>query len=73
MLFANALAAYATAYLLVVTNIPLLPIQIANMYIGDLRQRPELGSALSITLLLIMLLVIWITNFLKKRFEYRRV
>lgn len=73
MLFANALAAYATAYLLVVTNIPLLPIQIANMYVGDLRQRPELGSALSITLLLIMLLVIWITNFLKKRFEYRRV
>lgn len=73
MLFANALAAYATAYLLVVTNIPLLPIQIANMYIGDLRQRPELGSALSITLLLIMLLVIWVTNVLKKRFDYRRV
>ena len=68
-LFANALAAYATAYLLVVTNVPLLPIQIASMYVGDMRQRPELGSALSITLLLIMLIVISISNLLARRYE----
>lgn len=72
-LFANALAAYATAYLLVVTNVPLLPIQIASMYVGDMRQRPELGSALSITLLLMMLIVVAVSNLLTRRYEKYRI
>jgi putative spermidine/putrescine transport system permease protein len=68
MLFANALAAYATAYLLVVTNVPMLPIKIADMFSGDVNQRPELGSALSVTMMLIMLIVIALCNRLKKLF-----
>ena len=69
MLFSNAVAAYATPYLLVNNNIPLLPIKVVDMFVGDVRQRPELGSALSITLLAIVLIEIGLTNLCKKHFE----
>lgn len=69
MLFSNALAAYATPYLLINNSIPLLPIRIVDMFVGDVRQRPELGSALSITLLAIVLIEIGLTNLCKKHFE----
>ena len=69
MLFSNAVAAYATPYLLINNNIPLLPIKVVDMFVGDVRQRPELGSALSITLLAIVLIEIGLTNLCKKHFE----
>ena len=69
MLFSNAVAAYAAPYLLVNNNIPLLPIKVVDMFVGDVRQRPELGSALSITLLAIVLIEIGLTNLCKKHFE----
>ena len=72
MLFANALIAYTTPYLLVNNGVPLLPIKITDMFVGDVRQRPELGSALSIVMLLIMLLVLGCTNFVKKLFQKGR-
>ena len=50
-------------------NIPLLPIKVVDMFVGDVRQRPELGSALSITLLAIVLIEIGLTNLCKKHFE----
>lgn len=72
MLFANALIAYTTPYLLVNNGVPLLPIKITDMFVGDVRQRPELGSALSIVMLLIMLLVLTCTNLVKKLFQKER-
>lgn len=69
MLFANALTAYTTPYLLVNDSIALLPIKIADMFVGDIKQRPGLGSALSIVLLTLMLAVLGITNLVKRKFE----
>ncbi|MCD8130371.1 MAG: ABC transporter permease subunit [Lachnospiraceae bacterium] len=69
MLFSNAIAAYSTPYLLVNNSISLLPIKIVDMFVGDVRQRPGLGSALSIVLLGITLLQIGLTNLCKKHFE----
>lgn len=69
MLFANAIATYATPYLLVNNSIAFLPIKIVDMFVGDVRQRPEMGSALSIVLLAIVLIEIGITNLVKRHFE----
>lgn len=55
ILFANALAAYATPYALLGNNYPLIPIQISSMFTGDLVQQPGLGSALSVIMILFML------------------
>lgn len=68
MLFANALTAYATPYMMISTNYPLLPIKITSMFTGEMAQQQELGSALSITMMLIMLLVIFLCNMVKKIF-----
>lgn len=69
MLFSNAIATYATPYLLVNNSISLLPVKIVDMFVGDVRQRPGLGSSLSIVLLLIVLIEIGLTNLCKKHFE----
>lgn len=69
MLFANAIAAYATPYLLVNNSVALLPTKIVDMFVGDVRQRPELGSALSIILLGFIILEIALTNLCKRHFE----
>ncbi|MGO5095284.1 ABC transporter permease [Agathobaculum sp. LCP25S3_E8] len=68
MLFANALTAYATPYMMISTNYPLLPIKITSMFTGETVQQQEMGSALSITMMLIMLLVIFLCNMVKKFF-----
>lgn len=69
MLFANAIATYATPYLLVNNSIALLPVKIVDMFVGDVKQRPGLGSALSIVMLAIVLVEIGLTNLCKKHFE----
>ena len=68
MLFANALTAYATPYLLTGASVPILPIKVADLFVGDLRSRPELGSALSLVLLATMLIVIVLSNLVKRAF-----
>lgn len=68
MLFANALTAYATPYMLISTNYPLLPIKITTMFTGETTQQQEVGAALSITMIIIMLLVIFLCNAVKKKF-----
>ena len=55
--------------LLVNNSIALLPIKVVDMFVGDVRQRPGLGSALSLVLLTIVLLEIGLTNLCKKHFE----
>lgn len=64
VLFANALAAYATAYALVMNNYAMLPITISGMFVGDIMQREELGSALSVVMMVLMCLAIGINNYI---------
>ena len=66
LLFANALTAYATIVMLVTTNVPILAVKITSMFTGEMAQQKELGSALSIVMLLIMFAVIWLCNVAKK-------
>ena len=66
MLFANALTAYATVYVLVTNNFPLLPIKITTMFTGDALPQEEMGSALSLVMIAIMLIVILLCNLLIK-------
>lgn len=66
LLFANAITAYATVLLLVTTSIPLLPVKITTMFTGEMTPQREMGSALAIWMIVIMLLVIAGCNLLKK-------
>ena len=48
-------------------NFSILPIRIAEQFKGDIVQRPEFGSALSVILMLLMVLSIAITQNLTKK------
>lgn len=67
VLFANALAAYATAYALLMNNFALLPINISGMFVGDVTQRKEMGGALSVVMMLLMVAAIMINNYIAKK------
>lgn len=69
VLFANALAAYATVYALMMNNISLLPIQIAGSYVGEVKLRPGLGGALSVVMMILMIAMILITNAFSRQFR----
>ena len=69
VLFANALAAYATIYALMMDNIALLPVQIAGCFTGEVKIRAGLGGALSFVMMAIMVIMILITNGLSRRFQ----
>jgi len=67
VLFANAIAAYATAYALLANNFSLLPIRISEQFVGDVTQHKEFGSALAVVLMLLMVFAICINNYILKR------
>lgn len=69
VLFANALAAYATIYALMMDNIALLPVQIAGCFTGEVKIRAGLGGSLSVVMMAIMVIMILITNGLSRRFQ----
>ena len=69
VLFANALAAYATIYALMMDKIALLPVQIAGCFTGEVKIRAGLGGALSVVMMAIMVIMILITNGLSRRFQ----
>ena len=69
VLFANALAAYATIYASMMDNIALLPVQIAGCFTGEVKIRAGLGGALSVVMMAIMVIMILITNGLSRRFQ----
>lgn len=68
MLFANALTAYATPFVIMMTNYPLLPIKITSMYTGEAVQQQELGAALSIVMIAFMLGLTALCNLVKVLF-----
>jgi putative spermidine/putrescine transport system permease protein len=67
VLFANSLAAYATAYALLMNNYSLLPINVSGMFVGDVVQQKELGGALSMVMMILMLIAISINNIIIDR------
>ena len=69
ILFANALAAYATVYAIMMNSISLLPIQIAGCFVGEVKIQRGLGGALSVSMMLIMVIMILLTNVISKRFQ----
>ena len=61
-MFANAIAAYATAYALVMNNVSILPIRISEQFVGDVVQNPHLGGALAVILMALMVLSVSINE-----------
>ncbi len=66
LLFANAMGAYATAYYLVSSSYNLVTIRIGALISGDIRTKPELGSALAITLALVLIMVMLLNDWASK-------
>ena len=67
--FANALAAYATAYALMMNSLSLLPIQIAGCFVGEVKIQKGLGGSLSVIMMIIMVVMIGVTNGLSRPFR----
>lgn len=70
VLFANAIAAYATGYALLSSNAMLLPVRISEQFVGDLVQAKEFGSALAVVLMLLMVLATLILSKIQKQGEH---
>lgn len=73
VLFSNALAAYATAYALIVNNYALLALQISSKFKGDVRIDKQMGGALAVVLIVLMLLATMLNNHLTKKNTKGRV
>jgi len=69
VLFANAIAAYATGYALLSSNAMLLSVRISEQFVGDLVQAKEFGSALAVVLMVIMVIATQILNRIQKHFK----
>lgn len=67
VLFANALAAYATGYALLSSNAMLLPVRISEQFVGDVVQNPEFGSALAVVMMILMVVTTQLTGYFQKR------
>ena len=67
VLFSNALAAYATAYALVMNNYALLPLQITSKFKGDVQIDAATGGALAVVLIVLMVVCTLINNYFTKR------
>lgn len=72
MLFANAIAAYATAYALLAGNYSLLPIRISEQFVGDVVQHKEFGSALAVVLIGLMVAATLLNNAIVKRQKWEK-
>ena len=66
LLFANAMGAYATAYYLVSSSYNLVTIRIGALISGDLRTKPEIGSALAVTLALVLIVIMLLNDWASK-------
>lgn len=67
VLFSNALAAYATAYALILNNYALLALQISSKFKGDVRIDKQMGGALAVVLIILMLICTLLNNYITKR------
>ncbi|MGN0713003.1 MAG: ABC transporter permease [Anaerovoracaceae bacterium] len=67
VLFANALAAYATSYALVTNNYALLALQITAKFKGDVQIDKNTGGALAVVLILLMVAATAANNYFTKK------
>lgn len=67
VLFSNALAAYATAYALILNNYALLALQISSKFKGDVRIDKQMGGALALVLIVLMLLCTMLNDYITKK------
>ena len=67
VLFSNALAAYATAFAVVMNNYALLPLQITSKFKGDVQIDAATGGALAVVLIILMVVCTLINNYFTKR------
>ncbi len=67
ILLANALGAYATIYALTTGNYNVVPIRIAALVSGDISLDPNMGSALAMLLVALMVLITCIHQWVLKR------
>jgi len=67
LLFANAFAAFATAYSLAQGNINLVPIQISFVVNGNVDMDPGLGNAMSVGMMVVLILVVLLYTAMLRR------
>lgn len=67
VLFSNALAAYATAYALILNNFALLALQITSKFKGDVQIDAATGGALACVLIVLMVVCTLVNNHFTKR------
>ena len=67
VLLANALCAYATAYVPLMNNFSLLPVNISASFVGDIKTKPKMYAALSVVMMLILCIVILLNNYITKK------
>lgn len=67
VLFSNALAAYATAFAVVMNNYALLPLQITSKFKGDVQIDTATGGALAVVLIILMVVCTLVNNYFTKR------
>lgn len=72
MLFADSITTYTTVFMILESNAATLPVKISMMFSGDSKQQTELGSALSLTMIAMILLVMALTNLAKWWIERKR-
>ena len=67
LLFANAFAAFATAYSLAQGNINLVPIQISFVVNGNVSLDPGLGNAMSVGMIIVLMVVVLVYTAMLRR------
>ena len=67
VLLSNALAAYATAYALVMNNYALLALQITSRFKGDVQTDAATGGALAVVLIALMVVCTLVNNYFTRR------
>ncbi len=67
LLFGSAFSAYATAYALTSGNIGLVTTEIANVLSGNVASEPQIGAALSVGMIVVMVAVLGLSTWLTKR------
>lgn len=67
LLFANAFAAFATAYALAQGNINLVPVQISFVVNGNISFDPGLGNAMAVGMMIVLMLVVFLYTAMLRR------
>lgn len=67
LLFGSAFSAYGTAYALTSGNISLVTTEISAVLSGNVSSEPQVGGALSVGMIVVMVVVLALSNFLAAR------